>query len=628
MKPRLVPSSPSARPILDEIGREIADLLRAGKPVRRDLPDGGRLHVDRPLPFLCVHIGTHGVAARDVVTSNASYLIAGDVGLAVDICRLLSETMTAHCGAFLVIDFGELEKDRFLSDDAPFLPAFEIAVATGESPAERAAMEAFAAAAVSRKSKYRTPRIEGLSPRSAAATPLSGALANTAILTVRFAPVYRVPGGDGIYPELKDRIVANMLDSGLRAVAAYVAASGIEAPASHRLLGRRAFVDAVTRADRAMDKVARAFDFLLAVTPINSEAAWTEFQSESFARAPTLLYRPLAFEVSAEKRKLFAVSLDQFEDPLLTALYLEKQQELDLQLSMISARETPRFVEIGRALYGAVEPELLRAARAILDHDGIRAGAAGPGTPLLDCNAVAAAAREMIGDYRRAHPGFDASVEIRSDLPAGLLVSANRLLVSRSTLMSAERLPALLSHEIGVHLLTYFNGSTQGLSILGTGLAGYEGTQEGLAVLAEYLVGGMTAARLRLLAARVVACDAMLGGALFPEAFRLLTAEHGLDGRKAFDVVLRVYRGGGFAKDAIYLRGLLQVLRHLENGGSLTPFWMGKIAARHLAGVEELRARGLLKPPTVQPAFLAMGPVRQRLKKAMAGLRPMDMIEI
>ena len=627
MKPRVVHPSPPVRPILGEIGREIAGLIADGKPVRSDLPDGGRLHVDRPLPFLCVHIGTERSAARDLATSNASYLVAGDAELAADICRLVSEAMAQHCGAFLVIDFGELEKDRFLSDDAPFLPAFEIAVAAGESPAEQAALEAFAAAAASRKSKYRTPRIEKLPRRTAAAVPLWEKLGDAAVLTVRFAPVYRVPGGEGIYPDLKDRVVANMLDSGLRAVAAYVEASGLKAPASHRSLGRRAFIDAVTRADRAMDKVARAFDLLLAVTPINSEAAWTEFEAGGFAETPTLLYRPLEFEVSAEKRKLFAVPLDQLEDPLLTALYLEKQQELDLQLSMISARETRRFVEIGRAIYGPVEPALLRIATTILQDDAIRAEAGKSNAPLVDCNAVATAAREMIGDYRRLHPDFDASVEIRSDLPAGLLVSANRLLVSRSTSMPASRLPALLSHEIGVHLLTYFNGSTQGLRILGTGLAGYESVQEGLAVLAEYLVGGMTAARLRLLAARVVACDAMLRRAPFPETFRLLTADYGLDAAGAFNVVLRIYRGGGFAKDAIYLRGLLQVLRHLERGGSLTPFWMGKIAAEHLAGIEELRARGLLKPPSVQPAFLSLEPVRHRLKKAMGGLGPMDMID-
>ena len=418
-----------------------------------------------------------------------------------------------------------------------------------------------------------------------------------------------------------------MVDSGLQAVAAYVEASGLEAPASHRSLGRRAFVDAVTRADRAMDKIASAFDFLLAVTPINSQAAWSEFEAGGFKEAPKFFYRPLQFEVSEEKRKLFSIPLDQLEDPLLETLYLEKQQELDLQLSMIAARETRRFADIGRALYGAVEPDLLRSAKAILEHDAIRKGAGRRRGAMVDCDGVVTAAREMIGEYRRMHPEFDASVEVRSDLPAGLMVSANRLLVSRATSIAARRLPALLSHEVGVHLLTYFNGSAQGLRILSSGLAGYESMQEGLAVFAEYLTGGMTAGRLQLLAARVVACDAMLRGAALPETFRMLTDDSGLARQRAFNVVLRVYRGGGFAKDAIYLRGLSRVLRHLRNGGSLTPLWMGKISAEHLGAVEELRARGLLKPPAIQPAFLSAKPVKPLLRKAMAGLDPIQLLE-
>lgn len=608
-----------------EIERDLAELIAAGKPIRRDIADGGRLHIDRPLPFVCVHVGAERTAAHDVAASNASYLITADPGVAVEICGLVARKLAQHCHAFLVLDFGELERDRFLTEDAPVLPAFEIAVATGSSPAELAALKAFTAAALSRESKYRTPRIEKLPRRSVEASALSGGLAGEAILTVRFAPIYRVPGRDAIYPDLRDRVIANMVDSGLHAVAAYVEARGLEAPASHRSLGRRAFIDAVTRADRAMDKVARAFDLLLAVTPINSEAAWDEFEAGGFKEAPKLLYRPLEFEVSTQKRKLFAISLDQLEDPLLATLYLEKQQELDLQLSMISARETSRFMEIGRALYGAVEPGLMRSAVEILEaaqrKTRKRRGV------LIDCNAVANAAREMIGEYRRMHPDFDAGVEVRGDLPAGLLVSANRLLVSRATAMPADRLPALLNHEIGVHLLTYFNGSAQGLRILSSGLSGYESMQEGLAVLAEYLTGGMTAERLQLLAARVVACDAMLKGALFPETFKLLTADHGLHKQRAFNVALRVYRGGGFAKDAIYLRGLHQVLNHLADGGSLTPLWMGKISAEHLGAVEELRSRGLLKPPSIQPTFLSSTPVRQMLKKAMSGVEPIDLIE-
>ncbi|MGH6805538.1 MAG: hypothetical protein ACREEJ_01605, partial [Ensifer adhaerens] len=32
---------------------EIIACLQAGKAVRRDFAGGGRLHIDRPLPFLC-----------------------------------------------------------------------------------------------------------------------------------------------------------------------------------------------------------------------------------------------------------------------------------------------------------------------------------------------------------------------------------------------------------------------------------------------------------------------------------------------------------------------------------------------------------------------------------------------
>ncbi len=121
---------------------------------------------------------------------------------------------------------------------------------------------------------------------------------------------------------------------------------------THRALGRKAFVDAVSRADRSFDEVAASFDFLLAVTPINADAAWQEFRENKFKRTPQFLYRPLSVQVEAEKRKLFSVAFDRFEDPVLYHLYREKQQELDLQLSLISARESSQFRRIRpRALW-------------------------------------------------------------------------------------------------------------------------------------------------------------------------------------------------------------------------------------------------------------------------------------
>jgi uncharacterized protein (TIGR02421 family) len=162
-------------------------------------------------------------------------------------------------------------------------------------------------------------------------------------------------------------------------------------------------------------------------------------------------------------------------------------------------------------------------------------------------------------------------------------------------------------------LLTHVNGDAQGLKIFRTGLAGYEGVQEGLGVFAECAVGGLTAARLRLLGARVVVVDAMIAGAEFIDAFRLLR-DLGFGSRMAFNVAARVYRSGGLSKDAIYLRGFRQVLGLLADGSDLNPFWYGKIAARHVPVIEELAARGLLRPPRSLPQFLARPDAQARIE--------------
>jgi hypothetical protein len=133
--------------------------------------------------------------------------------------------------------------------------------------------------------------------------------------------------------------------------------------------------------------------------------------------------------------------------------------------------------------------------------------------------------------------------------------------------------------------------------------------------------------RMRLIAARVVACAAMLDGARFEETFRMLRRDHGFSGPDAFSLSLRIYRSGGFAKDAIYLRGLCEVLDHMAAGGSLEPFWMGKIASTHFRVMQELGARELLRPPLITPRFLSHPDASKRLEQARAGLRPVDMIQ-
>jgi len=185
------------------------------------------------------------------------------------------------------------------------------------------------------------------------------------------------------------------------------------------------------------------------------------------------------------------------------------------------------------------------------------------------------------------------------------MVSGKRLFIGTNTAVPENRVRALLAHEVSVHLLTHFNGAAQRLAIFRSGLAGYEGIQEGLGVFAEWATGGLTRVRLRLLAARVVAVAAMERGASFIEVYRSLTREHGFSKRGAFGIAARVFRSGGFAKDAIYLEGFRTVAALVSAGAPLNPFWLGKIAVSHVPAVEELLQRGLVQPPIFTPSFLA-----------------------
>ena len=596
---------------------EVVRCIDAEKPVRRELADGGRIHIDRPLPYLCIHESQgEDTAARDVAVANSAYLLAGDLETATALISAVADTMTRHCGAFLIVQVAELSRDRPLAADSPYLPPFEIKLeATTDLPAQAAA-EAFANAVQSVEAKYRTPRIV-----QEAACPIPGL--QLPHIAIRFAPIYRQPNSRDDYHDLRERVVANLYDAALRGVCAFLEVATGSAPSTHRSFGRRVYVDTVERVDRMIDEICGAFDFLLSVTPINSDIAWREFRDGGFDHMPRLLYRPIGVRVEELKRKLFAIPFDNLEDPVLERLYREKQIELDLQLTMLGLRETTKFREASRVLYGPVELALHNDAVSILtklrgrdDSDAASVGS----------TELAQSAERMIDAYRGEYDGFLARVEIRDDLPAGMMVSGDCLMISRQTRMSKRRVQALLSHEIGVHLLTYFTGDAQGLRLFRSGLAGHEGVQEGLAVFAEYLAGGLTRARLRIIAARVIGCGAMLDGAELPETHRLLVEDYGLSPAGAFNLTLRLYRSGGFAKDAIYLRGLIEILDHLGSGGSLEPFLVGKIASAHLAVIGELSARGLLRAPPVRPSFFKLPGAQQRLEAAGRGLSPADLL--
>lgn len=360
--------------------------------------------------------------------------------------------------------------------------------------------------------------------------------------------------------------------------------------------------------DRALSDIALSFRFLLDVTPVDPVRLREQFWATN--RTPTFEYRDLEDDPGLIADRLAEVPVEEVEDPTLSTLLLAKQRELQLMTEMLACRGTAEFRALSIEQYGAVSPGLLRQAESILE--GVPRSAARR-EPFHDADEFLALARAEMGRYRQVAPDVELHAELREG-STGVMVSNGELLVAPTARVEVARADALLQHEVGTHVLTFVNGQHQPLRTLATGLAGHEETQEGLAVLAEHLVGGLTAGRLRQLAARVVAVHDMVAGAEFPEVYDGLIAQD-VPREQAFTITMRVFRSGGLTKDAVYLRGLQGLVEHLAAGKELTPLWLGKMPLTAVPLIEDLLHRGALVPPLLVPLFLDRPEVLERLER-------------
>ena len=624
------PKARAHRYISETFIRAVSARMAANLPVRRTLPDQGRLHVDRQLPILCVYrrpTDRDDPGTDQLVAGEASYLVAPgskphQKSLSA-LVRGIVETLGGQFGAFLVVELWAGKENESSDAGVPSVrPEFSILVArdAGLSRVTDVLAQRLRKIEVLKQgvevkvvfSKECWP--QGMRPLL---TREEAAALKCSRVGLVVPPVYRDAKTGQDLPLLL-RSLRRKVGRALRQMFYEFARSHTShRPPHYHELGRRAVVKSVWEVDRRLTEVSNSFDFLLQVTPINSDDAWREFRRLNFDRAPRFHYRPTPYDPGLLKRDLYRIPVDRVEDPALEHVFREKQEELDRKISLLSDRDTPRFLYGGLQLYGPVEDSLLRLAQDILEKVPSRGGDE-PSKGQLDAKAFAAQAEAEFEYYRKTCSDFSARARV-TDKVSGVMVSRGELLINPSTKVSGSRVNALLQHEVGTHLVTYYNGRTQPFSLLSSGLAGYDAFQEGLAVLAEHLVGGLSRLRLRQLAARVVATQQMIDGASFVETFRALVGDHGFAQRSAFTIAMRIYRGGGLVKDAVYLRGLVQVMAYLRKGGRLDVLFVGKMAAAQIAIIRELLFRKVLQPAPLSPRFMNGPLASQRLARIASG---------
>lgn len=613
---------------LVEIMALARERVAEGKRLRRTIP-GGRIHIDRPLPFLTVHRRRAGDAdTPSLLFGQGSYLIAGDEISHDDLGELLHsviEPLADRFGSFLVIELWARPHPGSLSGVQG--PRFRVLseLQEGEVPTTVRTLQK----GLHELHTIGGPPTVGLDHDSPICPDGTMPLLDTdrlrdlgcVLLGLEVPATYRSEDGRDMYPAvLRDltREISGLLH---RVAFTFAQVQTRFEPDDFRALGRKAVLSLGWEMDKQLTEIGKQLDFLLNVTPLNTSSAWEQFEDDDRARPPVFHYRPLAFDPDLIKRDLFDIEIERAEDPTLGYILREKRSEIDRIITMLEDRESPRFLRESMALYGGVEPELFDLAESLL----ARSGAEGPGASVGPAHFAERASAE-IERYKAVWPEMEADVEVRSDIP-GVMVVHGTLMVGEEARIEEHRVEALVNHEVGTHIVTAQNGRAQPLTMLSVGLPGYEETQEGLAVLAEYAVGGLGIDRLRVLAARVIAVKRMIDGAPFVEVFDELVAGHGFAPRRAWNMTMRVFRSGGLTKDAIYLRGLRNVLDHLGEGGSLDPLFVGKMPLEHAPLMEELLWREILDPPPLRPLWLESPGAPERLDSARRGMSVLDLVK-
>jgi uncharacterized glyoxalase superfamily protein PhnB len=110
------------------------------------------------------------------------------------------------------------------------------------------------------------------------------------------------------------------------------------------------------------------------------------------------------------------------------------------------------------------------------------------------------------------------------------------------------------------------------------------------------------------------------------DLYRMLRDEYGYTVSGAWQIAVRVHQSGGFTRDFIYLRGLIELLALLQKGVALDSLYIGKIAQKHIPIIQELRYRRILRDPPLKPRVLEDSAAQERLAALRNGIDLTEMV--
>ncbi len=419
---------------------------------------------------------------------------------------------------------------------------------------------------------------------------------NTLIMPIEIKKVYMNEIGGEHFP-----LVIEKLKEGIKKAINEHAAATITrfTKGNHKLVTHVLSSDLpaqVVKLDKDLYSLARGINTLNYITPKNLKQEKKRFLHNSFSYKPRFTYRQLDIDPYKFKERLYRLPVEDVLDVDIQKLYRTVIEQLAMRIELLTSIGTDKFLYNSLRYYGAPNEEDISNAKFILHASEYFSTV----STTVDATSAVMSFQQAASEY-----GVKCKVVEAKNMIARAMVSGRTIKINTNCVFNQTDLNALIHHELGVHLLTTANAEVQPLNIFRLGLPGNTHAQEGLAILCEYLSGNLPLHRLKTLALRVIAVAKMVAGESFNQCYLDLVNDYTVTSDDAFTITLRAYRGGGFTKDFLYLRGLKEAL-HIYKQGDISSLFIGKTGFDSKGLLDELIARGILKKPMYLPKALNM----------------------
>lgn len=593
----------------------IIEDLEPGERTETELKYGGHLLLEHDVPYLtiCRKSSSDKNTIR-LAKSTASYLIIGEKNFKYfhSIMKNIIDKMSKRFGSFIFIEI--YTGTSALSEFVIRGPSHKLSVSLQVLQKELQKIR-------NHTHKEMDVRIEQTKNRSNMPDDEFFTLEELknrgcTFIGLEIPPVYQGAHGEN-YPLVFRTFRKGFVEALQKSIFEFIRVQTPSDIESYAALGKRKIHPELFEIDRQLTAIENTYQFLLLVAPVNIQSVRKAFFRSNYEIVKPFHYRLLPIDPDLLKRQLYNLRIEEIDDPALAFLYEEKREEIDQELSMLKERDTKNFFYSSLRLYKGVKKNVLHEAKLILDT--LEEDRYQEEIKEIDAYAFKQMAEKEFDYFQKQKPDFTSRVHIRKDVNI-IMVSRGELYIPADYTMTKKEAKGILQHEIGTHALTYYNGKQQPLTQLSQGLASYDSLQEGLSVLSEYLIGGLTGNRLRLIAGRVIAGDALLDDADFKEIFHLLHYTHDFSKQAAFNITSRVFQGRGFLKDIVYLRGLVQLRTYLMQGGDFDILLSGKFALSHVPLIKQLMDRKILKPAQLKPRYYESENFKMHLKKLREGI--------